>query len=58
VSLANDLVKHAALYAPASVDALLVQPFMGDAKRTVKDRIDEVVGLIRENMKPVRLTVV
>src|SRR5205823_6610276 len=27
---------------------------VGDAKRTVNDRIGEVVGIIRENMKPAR----
>src|SRR5438309_3434084 len=46
IQLANDVVKHIATTSalPASVDALLAQPF--DAKRTVKDRIDELVGLI------------
>jgi elongation factor Ts len=54
VQLANDIVKHIATTAtvPASVDALLTQSY--DAKRTVKDRIEELVGLIRENMKPAR----
>jgi elongation factor Ts len=54
--LADDLVKHVATTPtpPADVAALLVQPF--DAKRTVKDRIEELVGLIRENMKVARFT--
>jgi elongation factor Ts len=54
--LANDLARHIALAPtlPANVDALLSQQFAGDAKRTVKDRIEELVGLIRENMKPAR----
>jgi elongation factor Ts len=55
VQLANDLAKHVALHNPASVDAMLTQPLAGDAKnRTVNERIGEVVGLIRENMKPAR----
>jgi elongation factor Ts len=42
--------------AAVNVDTLLAQPFAGDPKRTVKDRIEELVGLIRENMKPARFT--
>src|SRR5262249_61041300 len=41
---------------PASVEALLAQPFVGDAGKTVNDRITEVIGLIRENMKVARFT--
>ena len=54
VRLANDAVRHIATSStlPASVDALLAQSF--DAKRTVKDRVEEVVGLIHENMKVAR----
>jgi elongation factor Ts len=33
---------------------LLKQPFVDDPKHTINDRIGEVVGLIRENMKPAR----
>jgi elongation factor Ts len=55
VALANELAEHVALSgAPASVDELLRQPFRGDASKTINDRIGEVVGLIRENMKPAR----
>jgi elongation factor Ts len=54
IKLADDLAKHVALQKPASVEQMLTQPFLGDAKKTVHDRIGEVVGLIRENMKPVR----
>lgn len=54
VQLANDLAKQVALKNPATVEALLAQPFVGDAKHTVNDRVGEVVGLIRENMKPAR----
>jgi elongation factor Ts len=54
VKLADDLARHVALQNAASVEALLTQPFVDNAKKTVKDRIDETVGLIRENMKPAR----
>jgi elongation factor Ts len=54
IKLANDIVKHVCTTPtlPANVDALLAQSF--DGKHTVKDRIEELVGLIRENMKPAR----
>lgn len=55
-AMANDLVKHVALSATLAknVDELLAQPLATDPKHSVKDRIGEVVGLIRENMKPAR----
>ena len=40
---------------PASIEALLGQTLLEDLKKTVNDRIAEVVGLIRENMKPARM---
>jgi elongation factor Ts len=55
VRLANDIAKQVALKQPTTLEALLAQPFVDDPKRTVHDRIGEVVGLIRENMKPARL---
>lgn len=56
VRLANDLARHVAAAAttPADVAALLAQPFIDDPARTVRDRVEELVGLIRENMKPQR----
>jgi elongation factor Ts len=59
VALSNDIAKQVALKDPANVEALLAQPFVGDPKKTVADRITEVVGVIREKMHPqrfVRLT--
>jgi elongation factor Ts len=56
VQLANDLAKQVAVKNPANVEELLTQPFVGDPKKTVNDRIGETVGLIRENMKPGRFT--
>ena len=55
VRLAHDLAKQVASKSAANVEELLAQPFVDDPKRTVNDRIGEVVGLIRENMKPTRL---
>jgi elongation factor Ts len=54
VALANDVAKQVALKNPATVADVLAQPFVGDARKTVADRITDVVGLIRENMKPAR----
>ncbi|MGL6075175.1 MAG: translation elongation factor Ts [Fimbriiglobus sp.] len=47
IALVNDLAKHVASHNPADVDGLLAQP-MGAG--TVKTRVEEVVGLIREKM--------
>jgi elongation factor Ts len=55
VKLVNDLAKQVALKEATSPDALLAQPFVDDPKKTVNDRIVDVVGLMRENMKPVRM---
>src|SRR5262249_54801231 len=54
VKLADELARQVALQNPANVEQLLSQPFVGDSKKTVNDRIADVVGLIRENMKPTR----
>ena len=56
VKLANDVAKQVALQSPASVDDLIKQPFVDDPKKTVNDVIGDVIGLIRENMKPKRFT--
>jgi elongation factor Ts len=53
VALAADLVKQIALKSPKTVEELLSQPYIG-GKGTVADRVTEVIGLIRENMKPHR----
>jgi len=51
IQLASDLAKQVALKDPASVEALLAQPFADKPGQTVHERIGETVGLIRENMK-------
>lgn len=56
VRLAEDVAKHLAVRGiPSSVEALLAQPFVDDSKRTVHERIGELVGLMRENIKPHRM---
>jgi elongation factor Ts len=47
VQLGNDLAKHITEKNPADVAALLTQPL---GSGTVTDRINEAIGLIRENM--------
>src|SRR5689334_23474471 len=55
VQLANDLAKQVALKEATTPEALLAQPYVDDATKTVNDRLAEVAGLMRENMKPVRM---
>jgi elongation factor Ts len=55
IALANDFAKQAALKNPESLEALLAQPFVDDPSKKMADRLAEVIGLIRENMKPARL---
>ncbi len=47
IALAKDIASHVAANDAADVPALMAQPL---GKATVKDRVDEVVGLIREKM--------
>jgi elongation factor Ts len=54
IALANDIAKQVATKDPKTVDELVAQSFVGNASQTVTDRINEVIGLIRENMKPSR----
>jgi len=54
--LANDLARQVALQGAMTVEALLGQTYVDDPKKTVHERVGEVVGLIRENMKPARMT--
>ena len=54
VQLANDLAKQVALKGATTPEELLAQPFVDEPAKTVTDRIHEVIGVIRENMKPAR----
>ncbi len=55
VALANDLARQVALKGAKTPEELLAQPFVGDPSRTVADRIGDVFGVVRENMKPARM---
>jgi elongation factor Ts len=54
VKLATDLAKQAAVQGATTPEAMLAQKFVDNPAQTVNERIGEVVGLIRENMKPAR----
>src|SRR5262249_1677041 len=54
VKLANDLAKQVALKGGDSVEAILAQPSLGNPSKKVGERIHDVIGLIRENMKLAR----
>jgi elongation factor Ts len=54
--LANEIAKQVALKGAATVDELLSQPLVDDPKHTVKERVGDLVGIIKENMKPARMT--
>lgn len=56
VQLATDIAKQVALKNPANVEALLAQKMFDNSGKTVNERIGEVIGLIRENMKVQRFT--
>jgi elongation factor Ts len=53
--LADGLARQVALKGAATPEALLSQPFVDEPARTVNERIGEVVGLMRENVKPARM---
>lgn len=53
--LTSDIAKQVALKDPKTTEELLAQPFVDDPKHTINDRVGEVIGLIRENMKPARM---
>jgi elongation factor Ts len=55
VKLGGDLARQIALQGAASAEKLLAQPFVDNPGRTVNERIGEVVGLMRENIKPARM---
>jgi elongation factor Ts len=55
VQLVNDMAKQVALKGATTPEELLKQPALDDPQHTVQDRITDLVGLMRENMKPVRL---
>jgi len=54
LALGNDIARQVAVKNPKTVEELLVQPLVDEPQRTVRDRIADVVGLIRENMRVAR----
>jgi elongation factor Ts len=54
VQLAGDVARQVGEKDAANVEALLAAPFVGDASKTVNDRISDAIAVIRENMKPAR----
>lgn len=54
IALGNDLARQVIEKDPKTVAELLAQPFVINPAITVNDRINEVIGLIRENMKVYR----
>jgi elongation factor Ts len=55
IKLANDLAKQVAVQGAKKPEELLAQKFVDNPAQSINDRIGEVVGLIRENMKPARV---
>jgi elongation factor Ts len=55
VALAGDLAKQVAIEGEATPDDLLNHKLIGDPSKTVKDRIADVVNVIREAMKVGRM---
>jgi elongation factor Ts len=55
VTLARDLARQVALKGATTAEDLLAQPFVDEPSRTVADRINDVIGAIRENMRPARV---
>jgi elongation factor Ts len=54
VKLCNDIAKQVALKGGDSIEAILAQPLHDNPSKKVSERIADVIGLIRENMKLAR----
>ncbi len=55
VKLAEGLAKQVALKGAKTPEELVAQPFVDEPGRTVNERIGDLVGLMRENVKPARM---
>lgn len=55
IKLAADMAKQVAANGVVASDKLLTQPFVDAPAKTVNERIGEVVGLVRENIKVPRM---
>lgn len=51
----HDLVLHVASMNPVDMDELLSQPFFNDESMTVRQRLDQLVGKIGENIQIKRI---
>lgn len=56
IALTQQIAKQIALGNPKSIDDLLAQTSVEDPKKKVNEIVAEVIGLIRESMKPSRMT--
>lgn len=54
VALGNEFAKHIAIKNPANVEAFLAEPFCDDPAKTNQQKLEDIVGLIRENMRVAR----
>ncbi len=54
VAMSDEIAKHVAYSDAADVDALHAEKLHTDNSKTVKERVEELIGLIRENMKVAR----
>ncbi|MGF1581518.1 MAG: translation elongation factor Ts [Gemmataceae bacterium] len=54
VEMSDEIAKHVAYSEAADLDALHTEPLHSDNSKTVKERVEELIGLIRENMKIAR----
>ena len=54
IGLAKSIARQIALNKPESVEALLAQPALDGGGKSVHEQIGDVVGIIRENMRPAR----
>jgi elongation factor Ts len=55
VALGNDAAKQVALEKATTPEQLLAQKFVDNPSKTINDRFNEVMGMIREVMKPNRM---
>lgn len=49
IKFSKDLAMHIAAMNPENVESLLVQPYVRDASKTIKDLLNELVAKIGEN---------
>jgi len=55
-SLAHEICLHIAAMNPESVEALLAQPWVKDAAKTIKDLVQETIAKVGENIEVKQFT--